>query len=108
MGNFKKEVIAWIEDIPDIKIVGALPDGKPVHKDIDYRLDNQRTYKGKDGRYYYNLQVQCNKACRHTTGARLAPGTVAVCQAPADGSWSADRIRQELLATVTGDVLGRK
>jgi hypothetical protein len=107
MGNSKKEVITWIEDIPDTKIMGALPDGKSVHKTHDYRLDNQRTYKGRDRRYYYNLQVQINKACRHTTGKKLAPGTVAVCQVPADGSWSAARIRQQLLATVTGDVLGR-
>jgi hypothetical protein len=84
-----------------------MPNGRTLYKDIEYRLDNQRTCQGRDGRYYYHLQVQVNKACRYTTGKRLAPGTVGVCQVPADGSWSPARIRQELVVTVTGSVLGR-
>jgi hypothetical protein len=108
MVKFSKEVVAWIEDIPDSKLEGGIQGGgKSVYKDIDYRLDNQGTYKDRNGKYWHNLQVQINRGCRHTTGAKQAPGSVAICQAPVHDPWSAARIKEELIKTVTGKVLGR-
>jgi hypothetical protein len=106
-GGFTKVINYFIMDIPDHKLEGGIASGQTVYKTTDLRLDCQNTFKGRDGRHYHNLQIQANKGCTHTTGSRLVPDTVAMCHAPVNHSWSASRIQQELLATVTGGELGR-
>jgi|TARA_R110002003_G_scaffold702_15_gene21220 hypothetical protein len=106
-GSYMKLIKQWIEEIPDSKLEGGIPDGDTVHKDKYMRLDNQRTITKPDGSMYFNLQVQVNYGCPHTTLVKLAPDSVAMCLAPVKNPWSAARIKKELLASITGTVLGR-
>lgn len=105
--SYKKVIVQFIRDIPDSKLAGGMSDGATIWEDRNMRLDNQRTFKGSDGKYYYNLQVQVNRGCTNTTLKMLAPDTVAICHAPADKPWSPEKIREALAASVTGGRLGR-
>jgi hypothetical protein len=96
--KYKKMMKEWIQDIPDSRLEGGMPDGNTVYSDRFMRLDNQRTFKKPDGLYYFNLQVQVNRGCPHT---------IAMCHAPAKNPWTAAKIKQERLASVTGAPLGR-
>ena len=99
-GNPTKWIKAWIDSIPDSKLEGGIRDRGKIYHDRDLRLDCQETLRGEVAEY--NLQVQVNKQCRHTSVKNIAPDTVAYCFAPVDEPWSADKIREELKKTVTG------
>jgi hypothetical protein len=75
--SYMKLIKQWIEEIPDSKLEGGIPDGDTAHKDKYMRLDNQRTITMPDGSMYFNLQVQVNYGCPHTTLVKLAPDSVA-------------------------------
>jgi hypothetical protein len=100
--DYENIIIQFVEDLPPAKLEGGFPDGDTVYSDRYLRLDNQRTVTKADGTQYFNLQVQVNKGCPHTTLAKMAPDSVAICLAPVKNPWTAAQIKKALLATVTG------
>ena len=54
-----------------------------------------------DGERNHNLQVQVNKQTSITTLKKLAPSTVSMALVPESSPWSAEEIREEMLANRT-------
>jgi len=106
--NYKKLIKQWIEEIPNAKLEGGIVDGNTIYKDKFMRLDNQRTITKPDGSKWFNLQVQVNYGCPHSTLVKMAPDSVAMCLAPCEDPWTAAQIKEELVASIMSDVLGRK
>ncbi|KAF2035028.1 hypothetical protein EK21DRAFT_55638 [Setomelanomma holmii] len=105
MVNAIKFILNFIDDIPDSKLEVGIKDRGTVYRDRDLRLDNHETTRRDKA--IYNLQVQVNEACRHTSLAMAVPDSVARCSAPVKDPWSAQKIRDELKKSVTGFVLPR-
>jgi hypothetical protein len=95
-----KFINSFIDSIPDEKLEGGIRNRGTIYKDRDMRLDCQETIDGENPEY--DIRVQINKDCRHTSLAMAAPDSVAYCFAPVIQSWPASKIREELKKTVTG------
>ncbi|KAJ1713090.1 hypothetical protein AFGD_005267 [Aspergillus flavus] len=96
MGKATSALTAFIENIPDGKISGYTSGEHTLHRDTNFRLDNQGLTTGDP--QYYNLQVQINNQTTISTLKRVKGETVAHTLVPADGSWTPEQIRQALLA----------
>jgi hypothetical protein len=102
-GNSKKWIRNWIDDIPDVKLEGGIRDRGKIFSDRSLRVDCQETLRGPNPQY--NIQVQVNKGCVHTTVTLMYPDSVAMCLCPVNDPWSAEQIREALKASVTGHKL---
>ena len=90
----KKDVLNFIDSIPDAKLTG-LPKGSsnnPLHSDGSFRLDMQGMTR--DGKH--NLQIQVNSKPKIASLSAFAPNTIAgPVLAPADkDEWTADDIKE--------------
>ncbi|KAF2866813.1 hypothetical protein BDV95DRAFT_622804 [Massariosphaeria phaeospora] len=82
--------------------------GYRVHNTTDARLDMQgyTTVKDEDEETRcFNLQVQINKSCKRKSLQRYAPGSFAVLLVPVHENWTAEQIKEGLIASVTGYVV---
>jgi hypothetical protein len=104
-GNPVKWIRNWIDDIPDAKFEGGIRDRGNIFKDRSLRVDCQETIRGPEP--MYNIQVQVNKGCVHTSVRLAYPDSVAMCICPVNNPWSAEQIREALKASVTGFALPR-
>lgn len=99
-GKAKQLLISFIGDIRDEKIAN-LPE-KGGHRTLvmgrNLRLDRQ-CVTSVDPRYQ-NLQIQVNSQSRVKQMRALIGKTVSKALVPIDGSWSPQRIREELCRNI--------
>ncbi|KAH4039499.1 hypothetical protein HBI09_032820 [Parastagonospora nodorum] len=103
MVGLRKLLTEWIEDIPDAKLEGGIRDRGTMYSTRDLRIDCQETVRGEKASY--NIQVQVNKGCTHTTLKLVKGKTMAFCFAPVVDPWTAEQIRTALKKSVTGFVI---
>ncbi|KAI4595646.1 hypothetical protein KJ359_006635 [Pestalotiopsis sp. 9143b] len=103
MGKATDAIKAFIQDIPDEKLVG-FSDPNPtytVYNDKDFRLDVQNMVAGKPPQF--NIQVQINAGTSISTLKKMSKKsknrgtTVAKALIPSDGSFTAADVRNALL-----------
>ncbi|RKU44771.1 hypothetical protein DL546_006444 [Coniochaeta pulveracea] len=70
-----KQLVAFVENIPDNKLKGLAPNAVPgtIHNDANFRLDLQ----GMTSNHDWNLQIQVNYGCKITSLRSVAPDTIA-------------------------------
>lgn len=103
MVGMKKLLKEWIEDIPDARLEGGIRDRGTMYTARDLRIDCQETVRGENASY--NIQVQVNKGCQHTTLKLVKGKTMAFCFAPVADPWTAGQIRTAFKESVTGFVI---
>jgi hypothetical protein len=97
VGKIRKNILAFIEDIPDAKLEGGLPSRKTtIWQDNEYRLDMQTLTT--NAFRCWNLQVQVNKGISITSARAAGEGgaSVAMFPLPIDLPYSAAGIREKL------------
>lgn len=98
----KKDLVNFIESIPDHKLTGLLTStsGNPLHKDGTFRFDMQGMTSDKPPKH--NLQIQVNHKPKIASYDALAPVTIAgpVLAPSGKNAWTADKIRAEFRARI--------
>ncbi|KAI9828915.1 MAG: hypothetical protein M1826_005838 [Phylliscum demangeonii] len=102
--QLKKDVIEFLEDIPDDKINHLYTPGITpgcLFESERLRLDWQKFTSGTDDHKKYNVHVQTNFHNKKKSGVwRVSQSkSVAVALVPVDGSWTVDQIKEELIAS---------
>lgn len=117
MGKNTRLCKAFVESIPAEKLSGFVTNTGTIFSDNDWRLDMQgvstRDPMGfassmvlttgqmtSDKPSQHNLQIQINKQTSITSLKKHAPKSVATLIVPADGSMSAEQVRQGLINAI--------
>ncbi|KAF2632270.1 hypothetical protein BU25DRAFT_146092 [Macroventuria anomochaeta] len=102
-----KTLRAWIDNIPDNELEGGIRDHGTIWEDRphqNFRLDSQEVIARAGEPVMYDIQVQVNNQCTISTfkkGKSVFGEFFAWILAHADDPWSAQKVRDELKATVT-------
>ncbi|KAM5370598.1 hypothetical protein ACJZ2D_008424 [Fusarium nematophilum] len=92
----KRDLMDFINDIPDSKLQGFPNSQTTLFRDRDFRLDMQGITSGGE----WNLQIQVNYSATSTSLRRFAPNTIAgPVLVPMTNPMTPDEIRAELRST---------
>ncbi|MCJ1470085.1 hypothetical protein MMC07_008730 [Pseudocyphellaria aurata] len=95
MGKGSDLLEAFIEKIPDSKLIDLRSKSGKIYSDNDFRLDMQGMTTGSES---FNLQIQINKQTTISYMRKVSGKTVRHVLVPIDADWTAEEVRAKLRA----------